>query len=313
MVEIEASGESCLCDFTFDFYWQHQGSRLNPDKFVCNAGGTDDANGISGIGGIGGISYRQLVEALKRGETVRIKGDVGSRLGSSLGVDLIKLGGKGVPIPATGRIVVDGDVGSRMGISMLRGAIYVSGDVQPPLGNVIEVGSDMTGYRKYASITDALEGRFPILPPNAIKEKELIISDGILRDTVGARNTSPDIIRLKGDACMSTGILMQSGLVEISGSAGRNTGVLMRGGRVVVKGSTGDFTGAEMKGGDIFIGASAGSYACARMQGGAVYAREGKPVPPAKVQSISSAEQTAIAKALGLSPIYAMMYKKLSL
>ncbi len=295
MVEIEASGESCLCDFTFDFYWQHNGSRLNPDKPV------------------GGVSYRQLVEALKKDETVSIKGDVGSRLGSSLGVDLIKLGGKGVSIPATGRIVVDGDVGSRMGISMLRGAIYVSGDVRPPLGNVIEVVSDMTGFRKYASITEALEGRLPVLPPNILKEKELMISDGILRDTVGARKASSGIIRLKGDVGMSTGILMQSGLVEISGNADRNTGVLVRGGRIVVKGSTSDFTGAEMKGGEIFIGASAGSYACARMKGGAVYAREGKPLPPAKVQSISPAEQTAIAKALGLSPLYAMMYKKLSL
>jgi formylmethanofuran dehydrogenase subunit C len=304
MVEIEASGESCLCDFTFDFYWQHQGSRLNPDKPVGDTGRT---------GGIGGKSYRQLVEALKNGETVRIKGDAGSRLGSSLGVDLIKLGGKGVPIPATGRIVVDGDVGSRMGISMLRGAIYVSGDVLPPLGNVIEVDSDMTGYRKYASITEALEGRLSVVAPNAIKEKELVISDGILRDTVGARNTSSRTIRLKGDAGMSTGILLQSGLVEISGSADRNTGVLMKGGRVVVKGSTGDFTGAEMKGGEIFVESSAGSYACAKMKGGAVYAREGKPLSPAKVQSISPAEQTAIAKALGLSPLYAMMYKKLSL
>lgn len=304
MLEIEASGESCLCDFTFDFYWQHKGSRLNPDKSVYSADGTDNANGIS---------YRQLVEALKRGETVRIKGDVGSRLGSSLGVDLIKFGGKGLPIPGTGRIVVDGDVGSCMGISMLRGAIYVSGDVQPPLGNVIEIGSDMTGYRKYASITEAMDGRLPVLSPNTIKEKELMISDGILRDTVGARNTSSVIIRLKGDAGMSTGILMQSGLVEISGSADRNTGVLMKGGRLVVKGSTGDFTGAEMKCGGIFIGASAGSYACAKMKGGAVYAREGKPLPPAKVRSVSPVEQTAIAKALGLSPLYAMMYKKLSL
>lgn len=307
MVEIEASGESCLCDFTFDFYWQHQGSRLNPDKSVCSAGGMGDAGGISGI------SYRQLVEALKMGETVRINGDVGDRLGSSLGVDLIKLGGRGVPIPATGRIVVDGDVGSRMGISMLRGAIYISGDVRSPLGNVIEVDSDMTGYRKYASITDALEGRLPVLAPNAIKEKELMISDGIMRDTVGARNTSSGTVRLKGDAGMSTGILMQSGIVEISGSADRNTGVLMKGGRVVVKGSTGDFAGAEMKGGEIFVGASAGSYACAKMKGGAVYARDGKPLPPAKVQPISPVEQAAIAKALGLSPLYAMMYKKLSL
>jgi hypothetical protein len=31
MLEINASGERCLCDFTFDFYWQHLGSRLDMD------------------------------------------------------------------------------------------------------------------------------------------------------------------------------------------------------------------------------------------------------------------------------------------
>lgn len=63
--EIKASGESCLCDFTFDFYWQHQGSRLNPDKAFC------------------GTSFRQIVDALKRGETVRIKGTPGAGLGQA--------------------------------------------------------------------------------------------------------------------------------------------------------------------------------------------------------------------------------------
>ena len=89
-----------------------------------------------------------MVEALRQGETVKILGDAGSRLGSSLGVDLIRLGGKGGPIETTGKIVVDGNVGSRMGISMLRGAIYVSGRVEAPLGNVVEVESDLTGYQK---------------------------------------------------------------------------------------------------------------------------------------------------------------------
>ena len=116
MIEIQASGEKCLGDFTFDFYWQHQGSRLDKDQTVS------------------GISSAKMVEALRQGETVRIIGDVGSRLGSSLGVDLIRLGGKGGPIETTGKIVVDGDVGSHMGISMLRGSIYVSGRVASPLG-----------------------------------------------------------------------------------------------------------------------------------------------------------------------------------
>jgi formylmethanofuran dehydrogenase subunit C len=295
MIEIKASGESCLCDFTFDFYWQHQGSRLDPDKEIS------------------GISLRQMVDALKRGETVRIKGDAGSRLGSSLGVDLIKLGGRGGPISETGEIIVDGDVGSRMGISMQRGAIYVSGSIEQPLGNVVETEADLTGYRKYVSITDALEHRLPVLGQNKQDERGIIIADGVLRDTVGARNTSDREIRVKGDAGMSTGILMRSGLIEISGSAGSNTGVLMRGGRLVIRGGCGDFTGAEMSGGDIFIGESAGSFACAKMEGGAIYAKKGKPVLPATSRPLSSAEQTTVARIFRISPLYAMMYCRLGL
>lgn len=295
MIEIEAFGESCLCDFTFDFYWQHQGSRLNPDKTLS------------------GISFRQMVGALKRGETVRIKGDAGSRLGSSLGVDLVKFGGKGGPIPGTGKIVVDGDVGRRMGIGMLQGAIYVSGGIEPPLGNVIEVQTDLTGYRKYISLTEALEHRLHVLGPNIESERGILVADGIIRDTAGARNTVDREIRIKGDAGMSTGILMRSGLIEVSGSAGSNTGVLMRGGRIVIRGSIGDFTGEEMQGGEIFIGESAGSFACAKMKGGAIYAKKGKPLPPAKMQMLSSTEQTAVARVLGISPLYAMMYYRLGI
>lgn len=295
MIEIEAFGESCLCDFTFDFYWQHQGSRLNPDKTLS------------------GISFRQMVGALKRGETVRIKGDAGSRLGSSLGVDLVKFGGKGGPIPGTGKIVVDGDVGRRMGIGMLQGAIYVSGGIEPPLGNVIEVQTDLTGYRKYISLTEALEHRLHVLGPNIESERGILVADGIIRDTAGARNTVDREIRIKGDAGMSTGILMRSGLIEVSGSAGSNTGVLMRGGRIVIRGSSGDFTGEEMQGGEIFIGESAGSFACAKMKGGAIYAKKGKPLPAAKMQMLSSTEQTAVARVLGISPLYAMMYYRLGI
>jgi formylmethanofuran dehydrogenase subunit C len=301
LMEIIASGESCLCDFTFDFYWQHQGSRLDPDRSFC---GTSSGQSVS---------FRQMVEALKKGETVRIKGNAGSRLGSSLGVDLVKLGGKGGPIPDTGKIVVDGNVGSRMGISMLRGAIYVSGNVEPPLGNVIEVETDLTGYRKYVSLTDALEHRMPVLGPNLQSERGIVIADGILRDTVGARNTADREIRIKGDTGMSMGILMRSGLVDVAGSSGSNTGVLMKGGRMVIRGSTGDFTGAEMQGGEIFVGESAGNFACAKMLGGAIYAKNGKPLPPARAHALRPAEQIAVARALGMSPLYAMMYFRLGL
>ena len=266
MLEINASGERCLCDFTFDFYWQHLGSRLDMD------------------GTVSGISFRKMVQALRQGETVCIQGDAGSRLGSSLGVDLLRLGGKGGPIDHTGRIIVDGDVGSHMGISMLRGTIYVSGEVMPPLGNVVQAESDLSGYRKFVSITEVLEKDLAILLPNEVSERGLAIKDGMIRDTLGARNPTCKEIIMQGDAGMSTGILMRSGLIEIEGDARANTGVLMQGGRIVVLGRTGDFTAAEMRAGEIIIDGDAGSFACARMRGGSVYARQGKSVPPARMK-----------------------------
>lgn len=295
MPEIKASNENCLCDFTFDFYWQHQGSRLNPDQTVCN------------------VSFRQLVEALRRGDTVRIFGDAGSRLGSSMGVDLMRLGGNGGPIESTGNIIVDGDVGSRMGISMLRGAIYVSGRIDLPMGNVIEVECDRTGYRKFVSITQALEKSTAVLEPNLLDQKGLVIDDGLLRDTICARNSADRAVQLHGNAAMSTGILMRSGLLAVFGNTECNTGVLMRGGRIIVMGSTGDFTGAEMRGGEIFVAGSAGSFACAGMSGGAIYARDCKPLPPAKTHPLSPSEQSRVAKTLKQSQLYAMMYRRFSI
>jgi formylmethanofuran dehydrogenase subunit C len=295
MLQIRASGERCLCDFTFDFYWQHKGSRLDPDSEV------------------GGKSFRRLVEALRQGETIEISGDVGSRLGSSMGVDLLRLGGRGGPIEKTGSLVVDGDAGSRMGISMLRGAIYLSGRVESPLGNVVQVESDRSGFQKFVSITEVLEKSIPVLEPNALDQTGLFIRDGHLRDTIGARNPTKRTVRLECDAGMSTGILMQSGIIEVEGDAGQNTGVLMRGGRVVVRKNTGDFTGAEMRGGEVYVAGRIGGFACARMKGGAVYAKDARPLPPARAQMLSPSEQRDLAGVLGQSPLYAMMYRKFSL
>lgn len=295
MLQINASGEKCLCDFTFDFFWQHKGSRLDMDQTVS------------------GVSFRRMVQALRQGETVKISGDAGSRLGSSLGVDLMRLGGKGGPVEGTGMIIVDGNVGSHIGISMLRGAIYVSGEIKSPMGNVVPVQSDMTGYRKYVSATEAMEKGLAILEPNVADKRGLTICDGILRDTLGARNPADKTLRLAGDAGMSTGILMRSGLIEVEGDAGQNTGVLLQGGRIVISGRCGDFTGAEMRGGEIIVGSDAGSFACARMRGGAVYARNGKCLPPIRVQVPSSQELSAIARALNVPLMHAMMYQKMCL
>lgn len=297
MIEINASGESCICDFTYDFYWQHRGTRLDPD------------------GEVDGKSYRDLVETLKGGGTVRIHGDVGGRLASSLGVDLIRLGGRGGPIEA-GRIILDGDAGPRMGISMIRGSIYISGRAEEPLGNVVEVMSDLSGYRKFVSITEMQE-RGPeaagdLIEPNSWNGG-IIIEDGRLRDTVGARSRTLRKITVRGDLGMSTGILMKDGIIDIDGDCKENTGVLLRGGCIVVRGKTGDFTAAEMRGGEIFIKGSAGSFACARMSGGMVYAREGKPVPPARSSPPQPDELGRIAGFFRISAIQAMMYRKLGL
>ncbi|WP_428401936.1 tributyrin esterase [Methanocrinis sp.] len=253
------------------------------------------------------------MEALKRGDFVRIRGDVGGRLGSSLGVDLASFGGSGGPIEGAGTIIVDGDAGPRMGVSMLRGSIYVSGSVSNPLGNVIEVESDRTGYRKYVSITEALERGGQVLPPNLSDAEGLILNDGLLRETLAARCRSGRRLRVEGVAGMSAGILMRSGLLEIRGDAGRNTGVLMRGGRLVVLGRCEDFTAAEMRGGEIFVAGDAGGYICAKMVGGAVYASRGKPIPPARVHQLEGDEAALVSKVLGASSFQAMMYRRFGL
>ena len=253
------------------------------------------------------------MEALRRGEAVRIRGDVGGRLASSLGVDLASFGGTGGPIEAAGSIIVDGDVGPRMGISMIRGSVYVSGSVAAPLGNVVEVESDLTGYRKYRSITEVLERGGRVGEPNHIDDGKLVLSDGLLRETLAARSRAKRALRVEGDAGMSAGILMRSGLLDIRGDAGRNTGVLMRGGRLAVFGRCDDFTAAEMRGGEIFVAGDAGGYICAKMKGGVVYALKGKPIPPAKAQTVRGDEAVLVSKVLGVSSFSAMTYKKLGL
>jgi formylmethanofuran dehydrogenase subunit C len=197
-----------------------------------------------------------------------------------------------------------------MGISMLRGAIYLGGLADEPLGNAIEVETDRTGYRKFISITEVLEKNIQVLGPNILKDSGLFINDGLSRDTVGARNQTEKVIRIDSSAGMSTGILMRAGQIDVSGSADHNTGVLMKGGRIVVRGQTGDFTGAEMHGGEIFVHGHAGSYACAHMKGGSIYARSCKAIPPAREHQLNQNELTTLTRVLEANPIHAMMYKR---
>ena len=81
----------------------------------------------------------------------------------------------------------------------------------------------------------------------------------------------------------------------------------------MIRGGTGDFTGAEMRGGEIMIEGDGGSFACARMKGGAVYARQGKCLPPARIQNLDGGEQAMLSRTLEIPLLHAMMYKKFSL
>ena len=118
--------------------WQN--NKLSPGDIIPSQKGTD-------------FTFKELVDELRKGKE-RIYGDVGKRLGYSMGVDIKHLGGTGKPEKA-GKIFVDGDVGKEMGMGMVSGIIYVNGDVEQPMGNVIEVESDEP-YRKFRSITHIL-------------------------------------------------------------------------------------------------------------------------------------------------------------
>ena len=226
----------CIADFTYNFYWQHRGAKLEPDAPIPHQEGST-------------YSYRDVVEALKRREDVYICGDVGHRLCSSFGVDLRFFSGSGGNI-AVGSVIVDGDVDTRMGISMVSGAVYVAGAAKPPIGNVVEVASDRTGYRKYRSITDVVcngLGDDALIPPNVLSNTQLQLSDAIVRDTVGARCACDARICVAGDVDLSTGILMKRGTVIVTGNAGMNSGALLNGGTVIIRGNAEAFAGIDMQ------------------------------------------------------------------
>ncbi|VVB93400.1 Uncharacterised protein [uncultured archaeon] len=284
----------CLCDFTYDFYWQHKGERLSPSNIIPHQKGTS-------------YKYEDLVSCLKRREDVHIKGNVGRRLGSSLGVDLKFFGGTGRPINV-GSITVDGDIDTRMGISMVSGAIYVNGNVKQPTGNVVEVKSDRAGYRKFMSITNLLNGglKDEILLPNVLSGDELFLKDGIIRDTIAARLDTDKTVIVEGDAGMSTGILMKRGFVRVEGDTGMNTGVLQRGGILIV-GNTEEFAGAYMRGSILIIRGKAKGYVGANMKGGVIFYK-GEAMLPAIAPDESDIKM--LVKLLDISKVEAMMFRK---
>jgi formylmethanofuran dehydrogenase subunit C len=252
-------------------------------------------------------TYQDLVFALKNGEDVIVKGNAGKRLGSSLGVDLTFFGGKGKIIRRAGSIIVEGDVDTRMGISMVSGAIYVKGSVKQPMGNVVEVGSDRPGYRKFVSITHILSEVLHenILPPNSMEDGCLSLGDGIIRDTIAARLDADRKVIVEGDAGMSTGILMKRGFVRIEGNAGLNTAVLLRGGTVIT-GNAGEFAGAYMKEGVLIISGKTKGYLGANMKGGTIFYKGDALVPGVPVDE---KDIKTLIRLLDISKVEAMMFK----
>ncbi|MEA1895816.1 MAG: hypothetical protein U9N36_11610 [Euryarchaeota archaeon] len=73
---------------------------------------------------------------------------------------------------------------------MVAGAVYASGMVEEPLGNIIEVRSDVAGYRKFVSITDLLCNHLPEEPVSnsldhgGAEGMRLVLNDGILQPCV---------------------------------------------------------------------------------------------------------------------------------
>lgn len=258
----------CICDFTYDFVWQ---SNFDYNQEVVD-----------------GVTYKGLVEHLKNKGIVYIKGNIGHRFCSSMGADLKYFGGGGGKLNV-GIVIVDGDIDTRFGISMVSGTVYVNekNKVKEPMGNVIEVESDIKGYKKFVSITEFVEGRYnqeKLLKPNKFNKSDykLVLNDKIVRDTVGARLEKDATIEINGNTDLSTGILMKKGTIVVNGDAGKNTGAVLNGGTVVINGNTGDFTAFEMKKGTIIVDGDAGKFLGARRKGGIIYAREGSPTPPTK-------------------------------
>lgn len=256
----------------------------------------------------------RLKRALKTGTEVHIKGDVGERLAQGMGADIRHLGGTGgIGTGTASRIFVDGDVGAEAGLGMVAGAVYVSGRVEEPLGNIIEVHSDVAGYRKFVSITDLLCNHQPEVPVSNSLDPEnlrLVLNDGILARTLCARCDCPVGVLVEGDANNGTGLLMRQGTVTVTGDAGMNTGAHLNGGTVVVRGVVGEFAGAYMKCGVLLVGAGRG-YAGADMKGGAIYSRRKIATsPPAEKTRITGADMSLIRKLVGAGRFESMRYSK---
>ncbi|MEA2052092.1 MAG: hypothetical protein U9O90_04625 [Euryarchaeota archaeon] len=292
-----SSPQNCIGDFTYDFIWQHKGAKLNPTDAIPSQSGTN-------------YTYETVVETLKSGEDVQITGDVGTRVGSSLGVDLVYFGGTGREQPEVGSIIVDGNAGSHLGLSMLSGAIYVKGEVKEALGNVVQVTSDLEGYKKFVSITWLLhhpEERHGLCEPNVFKKGELLLRDMILRDTLAARCMKEAKVHVKGDVGISVGILMRKGTVIVEGDAGMNAAALLNGGEVILLGDAAEFLGIELMKGRVFVKGDCKGFVGAKMTGGRIICRRTKPIPPVIERKLEKDDLALLAR-FGISGMLALTY-----
>ncbi|HJH32762.1 MAG TPA: formylmethanofuran dehydrogenase [Methanosarcinaceae archaeon] len=287
-----------ICDYTFDFHWQNQ--QLDPVSVIPDQSGTQ-------------FTYSDLVDALKGGTDIHIKGDVGARFAYSLGVNLKHSGGSGNSEFA-GRVFVDGNVGEEAGMGMVSGTLYISGDVAEPLGNIIEVGSDVQGYRKFRSITDILYNGLDTdtIISNIFDEEErrLTLDDGIVRGTLGARCGRMASIVVEGDAYNGTGLLMRHGMIIVKGDAGMNTGAHLDGGTVIVLGTVDEFAGAYMKGG-VLVFKNAKGYVGAGMKDGAIYSKKKvKTSPPSGKSRMKGKDSSLLKNLLDIGRVESMLYNK---
>ena len=298
-IEIElTSPVDNVCDYTFDFHWQNQ--RLDPDSVIPYQSGTQ-------------FTYRDLVDALKSNSDIHIKGNVGARFAYSLGVDLKHFGGNGNLEPA-GCVFVNGNVGEEAGMGMVSGTLYVSGNIAEPLGNIIEVESDVQGYRKFRSITDILCNDLDTdtLVSNNFDDaaRILTLDDDILRGTLGTRCDRMATIIVEGDAYNGTGLLMRHGTITIKGDGGMNTGAHLDGGTVAVFGNVGEFAGAYMKGGSLVFRDAKG-YVGAEMKGGAIYSKKKvRTSPPAGKSRMKGNDSAMLRRLLDIGRVESMLYNK---
>lgn len=285
-----------LCDYTFNFCWND--SKLQPEDVIPSQEGTS-------------FTYADLVAELKTGIDVHIDGNVGKRLAYSMGTDLKHLGGTGETQKA-GDIFIEGDIGCETGMGMTGGNLYVKGNITEPFGNILEVTSDVEGYRKFRSITDILSngpGK-DTLKGNSLIEGILKLNDGILRGTIGARCNWQGTIVVEGDVYNGTGVLMQQGTITINGNAGMNTGSHLNGGTIVVHGNVGEFSGAYMKNGKLLF-TSAKGYVGAGMIGGAIYSKKkANTSPPAAKARMEKADIEFIRKTMETGRVESMLYNK---